>query len=208
MKAIVTGFEPFGRFRQNPSWEAVKLISERPGKNILVHKMLLPVEYDRCADLLWEAVLLFSPDVVLCTGAAARAGARRSAITPEYVAVNIKDSATPDNNGKVSIFETIVDEGESALYTNLPITDVLDAIHSAGVPAAPSFDAGTYVCNNLFYRLMFQIRQSGRRLYGGFLHLPSEEAVASRDAARALEAVLLMLADKPPAKPHTLRGKP
>lgn len=201
MKAIVTGFEPFGKLAVNPSWEAVKLMADRPGKCIAVHKMLLPVEYDRCAELLWDAVCRFSPDVVLCTGVAQR----RSSVTPEYVAVNVKDSTTPDNSGKVSIFEKIIDEGESALYTNLPITDLLDAIHAAGVPAAPSFDAGTYVCNNLFYHLMHRIRYSGRKLYGGFLHLPPENTVSSRDAARALEAALLMLADKPPAKPYILR---
>ena len=52
MKALITGFEPFGKLKQNASWEAVKLISERPGKNIQVKKLLLPLEYERCADLL------------------------------------------------------------------------------------------------------------------------------------------------------------
>lgn len=201
MKALITGFEPFGRFQTNPSWEAVKLVSERPGKNVTVFKLLLPVEYDRSGELLLENVRQYRPDVVLCTGVAAK----RSAVTPEYVAVNVKDSATPDNSGKVCIFDKIVDEGDSALYTNMPLSEVLDAIHSAGVPAAPSFDAGTYVCNDLFYRLMYDIKYSGRKCYGGFLHLPPEDEVSVKEAARAIEAVLLMLADKPFAKAYSIR---
>ena len=175
MKVLITGFEPFGRICVNPSWEAVKQVAERPGKNVAVRKMLLPVEYEKCADLLLETAVQYRPDVILCVGVAAN----RSAVTPEYVAVNVKDSSTPDNAGKTCIFEKIIDEGDAALYTNLPITDVLDAIHSAGVPAAPSFDAGTYVCNNLFYRLMNDIKYNGKKIYGGFLHVPPEKSVST-----------------------------
>ncbi len=193
MKVLVTGFEPFGKLTVNPSWEAVKLLSERPGKNIMLRKLLLPVEYEHSADILLETASQFRPDVILCTGVAVK----RNAVTPEYVAVNMKDSSTPDNAGKVCIYEKIVDEGDSALYTNLPLTEALDAIHAAGVPASPSFDAGTYVCNNLFYRLMYDIKYGAKKIYGGFVHLPPESAVSARDAARAIEAVLLMLADRP-----------
>ncbi|MBQ7365398.1 MAG: pyroglutamyl-peptidase I [Clostridia bacterium] len=196
MKILLTGFEPFGKLKTNASWEAVKLVSDRPGKNLLVHKLLLPVEYEKCADICLDAVAKLRPEVVLCVGVAAK----RRSLTPEYVAVNVKDSTSPDNAGKVYIYDRIIDEGESALYTNLPLSDAVDAILSAGVPASASFDAGTYVCNNLFYRLMYDIKHTPRRLYGGFLHVPTEKEVTSRDAARAIEAILLMLADKGPIK--------
>ncbi len=192
MKVIVTGFEPFGKLTVNPSWEAVKQISERPGKNITVKKLLLPVEYEKCADILIDNISAYHPDAVICTGVAVK----RREITPEYVAVNMKDSPSPDNAGKTCIFQPIIDEGESALYTTLPIADVVDTMHAAGVPSALSFDAGAYVCNNLFYRLMYYIKNSSRKIYGGFIHIPPEEWVSHKEAARAIEATLLMLADK------------
>lgn len=196
MKALVTGFEPFGKMKSNPSWEAVKLLSDRLGKNVVVRKMLLPVEYERAADLLLEKAAEYRPDVILCVGVAEK----RHAVTPEYVAVNIKDSTMPDNGGKVYLYEKIVDEGDAALYTNLPITDVLDAVHLVGVPATPSFDAGAFVCNDLFYRLMYDIKYGEKNVYGGFIHLPLEKEVSAKDAAHALESILVMLAQKPPAK--------
>lgn len=196
MKILLTGFEPFGKLTTNASWEAVKLVADRPGKNLAVHKMLLPVEYEKCADLCLDALAKLHPDVVLCVGVATK----RRSLTPEYVAVNVKDSTSPDNAGKVCIYDKIIDEGDAALYTNLPFAEVVNAILAAGVPAAPSFDAGTYVCNNLFYRLMYDIKYTGRKVYGGFLHVPSEKEVSSKDVARAIEAILLLLADKGPVK--------
>jgi len=196
MKILLTGFEPFGKLTVNASWEAVKAVSERPGKNLHVTKLLLPVEYERAAEICLDAVHMLRPDAVLAVGVAAK----RRSLTPEYVAVNVKDSTSPDNAGKVYIHDRIIDEGDTALYTNLPFADAVNAILSQGVPASPSFDAGTYVCNTLFYRLMYEIKYAPRKMYGGFLHVPPEKEVSSKDAARAIEAVLLMLADKGPIK--------
>lgn len=192
MNVLLTGFEPFGKLTANASWEAVKLVEERPGKNVTVHKLVLPVEYERAAELCIDAIKRLRVDAVLSVGVATR----RRSLTPEYVAVNINDSTTPDNAGRTVICERIVDEGESALYTNIPYADMLNAILSAGVPAEASFDAGTFVCNDLFYRVMHDIRYNERKIYGGFLHVPPEQEVASREVARAIGAVLLMLADK------------
>lgn len=196
MNVLLCGFEPFGHLKENPSWEAVKLVSDALGKGIKIKKLLLPVEYQRAPEMLLAEMNAQSYDLVLCTGVAMK----RSVVTPEYVAVNVKDSPMPDNCGKVCLYERIEEEGEAVFYTNLPLADLLDAIHAQGVPCAPSFDAGTYVCNALFYSLMYAIRYGKKSTYGGFLHLPPPTEVASEAVARAIEAILLMMADKAPAK--------
>lgn len=196
MKALITGFEPFGKLDVNASWEAVKLVSDYLDKGIEVTKLLLPVEYQRAPEMLLHEMATHHYDVILCTGVAVS----RRAVMPEYVAVNVMDSTQSDNSGKVCIYERIEEEGEAVLYTNLPLPDMLDAIHAQGVPCAPSFDAGTYVCNALFYSLMHGIKYGKKNTYGGFVHLPPQNEVKSEDAARALEAILLVMADKEPAK--------
>ena len=196
MKALITGFEPFGKLEINPSWEAVKQVSERLDKGVEVAKMLLPVEYGRAPEMLRAAMKKEHYDVVICTGVAVN----RRAVMPEYVAVNVMDSTQPDNSGRVCLYEKIEEEGDAVLYTNLPLADMLDAIHTKGVPCAPSFDAGAYVCNALFYSLMHAIKYGKQQTYGGFIHLPPESEVKSCDAAKALEAILLVMADKEPAK--------
>lgn len=196
MKALITGFEPFGKLEINPSWEAVKQVSERLDKGVEVTKLLLPVEYGRAPEMLRAAMEKEQYDVVICTGVAVN----RRAVMPEYVAVNVMDSTQPDNSGRVCLYEKIEEEGDAVLYTNLPLADMLDAIHAKGVPCAPSFDAGAYVCNALFYNLMHAIKYGKKQTYGGFVHLPPESEVKSCDAAGALEAILLVMADKEPAK--------
>ncbi len=192
MKILLTGFEPFGKMATNASWEAVKLVAERFGENISVDKLLLPVEYGRAADVCIDAVDRFSPDFVFSVGVAAR----RRVLTPEYLAINVRDSSMPDNAGKMMVNESIIDEGESVLYTNMPYAETVTAILSAGVPAEASFDAGTFVCNDLFYRVLYHIYHTDRSVYGGFLHVPPESVIDSKAVARAIEAVLLMMADR------------
>ncbi len=193
MKALISGFEPFGTLAVNASWEAARLVSDDIGGDLTVKKLCLPVEYDRCWQLLADEIARLTPDIVLCLGVAAS----RRVITPEYVAVNVKNSAQPDNAGRIFSYEPIVEEGESALYTGLPLPQVLSAIHAVGLPAAPSFDAGAYVCNNLFYHLMYHIKYSERPFCGGFIHLPPESEIPPQEAAKALESVLVMLAEPP-----------
>jgi len=46
----------------------------------------------------------------------------------------------------------------------------LQDLTQKGYPCALSEDAGTYVCNALFYRVMFFLADSG--VPAGFIHLP------------------------------------
>jgi len=49
---------------------------------------------------------------------------------------------------------------------------MVSALVDAGVPAAPSPDAGGFVCNHVFYGLMHLIATERRQMRGGFVHLP------------------------------------
>ena len=44
--------------------------------------------------------------------------------------------------------------GPSAHFTTLPIKACVAAMRQAGLPAAVSNTAGTFVCNHIFYALM------------------------------------------------------
>ena len=189
MKILLTGFEPFDDMTVNASWEAVKRVSCSFSDDISIEKLLLPVEYSKAADCCIEAIERFSPDAVIAVGLAAK----RKALTLEYLAMNVMDSKMPDNAGKTMCNESIIDEGESVLYTNMPYVAAVSAILSLGLPAEVSFDAGTFVCNALFYRLLHYIQYSERKIYGGFLHVPPETVIESEKVAKAIETVLSVL---------------
>lgn len=184
-RILISGFEPFGGLDRNNSEDTVLLIPDEIG-SIAVEKVILPVEYGRCADILIERAELTRPDAVICTGVAQK----RSSLCFEYAAINIMDSASADNAGKVMSGVVIEEEGDSVLYTSLPLERMLGATSAAGVPSSVSFDAGTYVCNNLFYKLMYEIKYSDLCRFGGFIHFPRASVCSPERLAGAVCAAV------------------
>lgn len=108
------------------------------------------------------------PDAVICMG---QAGGRKK-ISIERIAVNINNSQMPDNGGIIKTDATIKDKGPSAYFTNLPYKKMLELSKD---DAVISYSAGTYICNDIFYRLMDYINTVNPHIKGGFLHLPYTE---------------------------------
>ena len=167
MRILVTGFEPFGNNRVNPSIEAVKLIPERI-KHADILKLELPVVFNEGADLLIRQVHEILPDAVICTGLAAD----RKMITPEVRAVNLREARLPDNHGYQPKREKISPDGPDELFSTLPVMEMTNILTAYGIPAALSFSAGTYVCNEVMYALLACQRESFPDMTAGFVHVP------------------------------------
>lgn len=183
---LVTGFMPFGSNETNPSWDAVDALPSRIGA-WRVEKLLLPVEYGRAARLAYEKALALSADAVLCVGLAAN----RSVVTPEAVGINVRDAVIPDNAGLIRHGEPIDPDGPAAYFSTLPVQKMTEAIRAADVPAALSYTAGTYVCNDLLYTLLH--RFSGAETRVAFIHVPpvSDKGLPLTRIVRALTAAIL-----------------
>ena len=179
MSILLTGFEPFGGADTNPSWEAVRLVSDTVSGHA-VHRLRLPVEYDRAAELLRQEIARLLPEIVISVGVANG----RKAITPELVAVNYRFASIPDNAGVSHLGDPIVPDGPAAYMTSLPVHDMIAAINDAGIPAQLSMSAGAYVCNDVYYALLGCEGEFGHK--GLFVHVPGTEAVTVEEMARAL----------------------
>ena len=69
MKILITGFEPFGLHKSNPSWEAVNALPDRiEGAEIV--KLRLPVSFGKFASPLESAVRRECPDCLISVGLA------------------------------------------------------------------------------------------------------------------------------------------
>lgn len=187
---LLTGFEPFGGDGRNPSWDAAQGAAARlreGGCSVVTRE--LPVEFGRGGEELCTAVRTLRPQLVIATGLAAG----RTAITPERVAINVRDARIPDNAGAQPIDEPIIDDGPAAYFSTLPIKAmVVAAVTGSGqvdpVPAAVSQTAGTYVCNDAFYLLQHLLATTPELegIRGGFIHIPTTDAVSTTAAAAAL----------------------
>jgi len=165
---LVTGFEPFGGETTNPSWEAVRLLPDEI-HGIAVRKLEVPVVFGLSARVVLDAMRETHPDVVVCVGQAAG----RAGLTVERVAINVADSTASDNDGVIPIDEPLVQGAPVAYLTTLPLKACVAAAREAGVPASVSDTAGTYVCNQLMYRVLHeQATGRARGAKGGFVHVP------------------------------------
>ena len=164
-KLLITGFEPFGGEKINPSWEAVKLLPEKIGDFEII-KTEIPVVFEKAADIVLSEAEDIKPDAIICVG---QAGGR-AGITPEMVAVNLRFASIPDNEGNQPKDIPCVEEGENAYFSTLPVRKMAAAVSEASIPCSVSYSAGTYVCNDLIYHVLHRYKESDVKAC--FIHVP------------------------------------
>lgn len=169
MKVLVTGFDPFGGDKINPAYEAVKLIpSQVSGAEVI--KLEVPTVFGKSSQIMKKAIKEHKPDVVICVG---QAGGR-AAVSLERVAINLAEARIPDNEQNQPLDTKLEVDGENAYFTSLPIKAMMKNIHDHGLPAYISYTAGTFVCNDIMYRLLYMIDKEFKNVRGGFIHVPFE----------------------------------
>ena len=187
-KLLITGFDPFGGANINPSWEAVRSLPEQIG-NCVLCKLEIPTIFEKAAETVLATAAEFCPDVILCVG---QAGGR-SAVTPERIAVNIRDARIPDNSGKQPSGERISANGPAAYFATLDPEQICNAILQSGIDAAISNSAGTFVCNDTLYSLLHHYNETSVQI--GFIHIPylpeqGSPALPLKDTITALTAAI------------------
>jgi pyroglutamyl-peptidase len=167
---LVTGFDPFGGASINPSWMAVQALH---GRQVGGHRIVgaqLPTVFGHSLEVLRDLLHRHRPDLVICTG---QAGGR-AALSLERVAINVNDARIADNTGEQPVDTPVIAGGPAAYFTNLPIKAMLATLLAEGINAEVSQTAGTFVCNHVFYGLMYELatRKELSHTRGGFVHVP------------------------------------
>jgi pyroglutamyl-peptidase len=189
MKALVTGFEPFGGDRVNASLEAVRRLPSRVGE-LEIATAELPTSYARSLAALEDAIIRADPAIVLCVGQAGD----RSAVCVERVAVNLQHARIPDNDGARPMDVPIAPGAPAAYLSTLPVRAAVAALRAQELPAQVSMSAGTFVCNHVFYGLMRLAAARRHAFRGGFLHVPALSGHAADGAAgMPLESIVVAI---------------
>ncbi len=188
MKVLVTGFEPFGGATINPALEAVRrLPAAIAGADVATAQ--IPVVFGKGAEAVEAAIDAERPDLVLCVG---QAGGR-SHITPEFVGINFANARIPDNEGSQPVGR-LIEGGPDAYFSTLPVFAMVDAARVAGVPAAVSYTAGTFCCNEVLYRLLHCLATRHPGVRGGFVHVPyaAEQACAMGEGTASMSVDMMV----------------
>ncbi len=182
---LLTGFEPFGGESVNPSWEIARALDGWVCEGLTVRAVRLPCAFGDALRTLDDALAQHRPELVMGLG---QAGGRAE-ISIERVAVNVDDARIPDNLGRQPIDAAVEAEGPAAYFSTLPIKALAHDLRAAGIAAAVSNTAGTFVCNHVFYALMHRLatRPALAQVRGGFVHVPyTPEQVAGRPGVAAM----------------------
>jgi pyrrolidone-carboxylate peptidase len=143
-RILVTGFEPFGRWSVNSSWEAVRHLA---GRHRGVRAECLPVEHFAAAEAIRELVARGAPQVVLLTGLAADPVPRLERLgRPGPLACA---GGPPVRRGR------------------WPWRAAHARIAARGLPLRLSADAGGYVCDSTYWAAL-----GTSAPLVAFLHLP------------------------------------
>ena len=189
-RLLITGFDAFGGQDVNPSWLAVQALPDRIGIFEL-QKLQIPTVFGAAAAVL-EAAEQFQPHVILCVG---QAGGR-AAVTPERIAVNIRDARIPDNAGNQPVGAFVAADGPAAYFATVPVMEMAQAISDAQLPGTVSNSAGAFVCNDVLYTLLHHYAGTDTRI--GFIHVPyipqqGSPSLPLEQTAAALQAAILAL---------------
>lgn len=179
MKFIVTGFNAFGEFAENPSEQTVQAL---PGfvklddieKSAGVAKLTLTT----CCSSSWQELKRAVDDlhgnhpqerfaIVMCGVAGGR-----DKICLERFALNVRQYRIPDNNEHQPHEEHIDPQAPDALRTKLPLKPIVEDLNRAGYACDISNYAGTYVCNDSYFRALLEYNNEESCAGVIFVHVP------------------------------------
>lgn len=162
LNVVISGFDHYGDVEVNPAVEVPKAIAEQglgvssapddPLEQVAVtvHAVSIPVSFAKAWPTLKETIEATKPNIVIATGLkhAARG------VMLERCATNLMDAIRPDADNVTPRREPIDPNGPAAYWTRLPLRSILNDFTDDSIPATLSSDAGTFVCNSLFYNLL------------------------------------------------------
>lgn len=167
-KILLTGFEPFLDYKINPTMTVAKELDGKTIEDYEIESFILPVDFNQSEKLLIEKMEQLKPDIVVSLGLAAG----RYKITPERIAINVKDGDR-DNNGFAPLDQLINSDGPDAYFSTLPVRSIINKLIENGFPAEISNTAGTYLCNNIMYSVLNYIKVNNLHCKAGFIHIPA-----------------------------------
>lgn len=167
MRILITGFEPYGKEKYNPSREVALKLNGSEINESKIFGVEMPVSYKKVKEKLIGEIEEVKPQIIINLGLAPGT----PYIRVERVAINIMD-AGPDNDGYRPIDEPIEPNGPPAYFATIPIKEIIKKLRENGIPASISNSAGTFLCNCIMYHTLHYISTRKLRTLAGFIHIP------------------------------------
>lgn len=160
-KILITGFKPFLGAEANPSEFLAQEISKN---NTAIEVLILPVEFGNSFELVSARLATKEFDQVIMLGQAAG----RSKVGLEKIGLNWVQTEHPDEAGIHPLTGAIYKHQPLALMSTFAIDEFFSILKGEGHSVEVSFSAGSFVCNDLYFRVLCQYPD----LKSVFVHVP------------------------------------
>ncbi|HEY9793195.1 MAG TPA: hypothetical protein V6D22_22530 [Candidatus Obscuribacterales bacterium] len=181
MHCLFTGFDPFDNAKTNPSQQAVERLGDKlalvDGTEARVLTAVPPTAGNAAWDVLQKAVAGVPADEPFALVMCGLAGDRER-ISLERFALNVRDYPIADNRGDQWRDETIVPGAADAFQAKAELPAMLAKLEEKGVQACISYHAGTFICNETYFRALEKWGADERCVGIVFVHVPSLENYA------------------------------
>lgn len=184
MRVLITGFEPFGSRSLNNSWEIIKSFEDREGIDIL----LLPVSFSRAHKIAIDKISKGNYGLIIMIG---ETSSNNDYIRLERLAINLKDSINPDNDGEVANENPLLHNCSNAYFTKFSVKESAKYLKELGYKVKVSNSAGTFVCNSLYYHVLHFLNTNNAPSTALFIHVPATTEILSLENMKnTLEALI------------------
>lgn len=170
LRIAVAGFGPFPGVPKNPSGEIVRAIAKMrrlPAAGIALDTAIFPTAYG-LAEAELERLIAKKPDAIVLFGVAGRA----KHIRIETVARNRASTLHPDHMRFTPVDRRLAADGAEFFKVRGPAMHMRAAIRNTEVKAELSRDAGSYLCNAVFYRALLATAERKPVPLTFFIHVP------------------------------------
>ena len=184
---LLGGFEPFAKYRDNPSWDVVQALAEQcrtefEGRARFA-TVRLPVAFDAGAAALAEALTREAAEAVLLCGL----HGQNPFLDFEQFGLNAGQQEKGHDPAETPF--PLGEAGPAAHETTVPLPPLVRRLREAGIPARISFHAGTFLCNASYYQLLDWARNHDPPRRGLFVHIPLLPDQAARHFEATREAL-------------------
>lgn len=192
MKILLTGFEPFGDLKVNPSQAILERITD--GHTLCnlheINTVILPVRFDSAGARIKKTIQEFKPDAILSLGLSEGS----NSITLERKAMNLKQDVDVRNTKNINGPKLILLGRPISYKSTLPLERIFRSLKDRNIPVTMSDDAGKYICNYVFYLACHQIKLLKNVGKAGFIHVPlmSEQMLESTSDVPSLPLNLMV----------------
>ncbi len=167
---LLTGFGPFPGRPENLTSRLIPELAARASRRYRGHEVIsevFPTEWARGPQRLAELYATHAPKIALHFGVSQSA----AGFTLETAAFN-RCASLADAVGCLPSAPQIEHEGAAELATRLPVDDIVAHLQALNLPVTRSADAGSYLCNTVFYRSLQHAAVLPKGAIAGFVHIP------------------------------------